>query len=122
MCAQKCPNLPREDLHAGRPAKAADDAKAVFALGNRSWPGSSGRRSRRDAVKTYNKMAVTKIVADFPGFDWMAWPGRRASTRRPSGCIAQPSFFKGFAAMVPDPDRDVEGMAGGAASRSTRRS
>src|SRR4029077_6673661 len=55
----------------------------------------------RDAVKTYNKMAVTKIVADFPGFDWMAWARPQGIDQAPEWVIAQPSFFKGFAAMVP---------------------
>ena len=27
----------------------------------------------RDAVKTYNKIRSTKVVADMPGFDWTAW-------------------------------------------------
>ena len=84
----------------GRPTPV-DDAKAVFALESQLASIQWTQVESRDAVKTYNKMAVTKIVADFPGFDWMAWARPQGIDQAPEWVIAQPSFFKGFAAMVP---------------------
>jgi putative endopeptidase len=52
-------------------------------------------------VKTYNKMPVTKIIADFPGFDWTAWAKPQGIDKATEWVIGQPSFFKGFAEMVP---------------------
>jgi len=85
---------------AGRP-NAAADAKAVFDLETAFAKIQWTQVESRDAVKTYNKMPVTKIVADMPGFDWMAWARPQGIDKAPEWVIAQPSFFKGFAAMVP---------------------
>jgi predicted metalloendopeptidase len=84
----------------GRPDAVAD-AKAVFdletALAKIQWT----QVESRDAVKTYNKMGTAQIAADFPGFDWMAWGREQGIDKVPEWVINQPSFFKGFAAMVP---------------------
>jgi predicted metalloendopeptidase len=37
-----------------------------------------------------------------PGFDWMAWAKPQGIDRSPAVILAQPTFFKAFAAMVPD--------------------
>ena len=37
-----------------------------------------------------------------PGFDWAAWAKPQGIDRSPAVILAQPSFFKAFAAMVPD--------------------
>ena len=91
---------------AGRP-NAAEDAKLVFdletALAKIQWT----QVESRDAVKTYNKMPVTKIAADFPGFDWMAWGREQGIDKVPEWVINQPSFFKAFAAMVPSTPLDT---------------
>jgi len=84
----------------GRP-RAREDAKAVFALETELAKIQWTQVESRDAVKTYNKMAVTKIVADFPGFDWAGWAKPQGIDKASEWVIAQPSFFKGFAAMVP---------------------
>ena len=85
---------------AGRP-NAAADAKAILALETELARIQWAREETRDAVKTYNKMAVTTIVADFPGFDWMAWARPQGIDKVPEWIVSEPSFFKGFAAMVP---------------------
>jgi len=85
---------------AGRP-RAAEDAKAVFALETELAKIQWTQVESRDAVKTYNKMPVAKIVADFPGFDWVGWAKAQGLENTPEWVIAQPSFFKGFAALVP---------------------
>ena len=85
---------------AGRPTAAAD-AKAVMdletALAKIQWT----QVESRDAVKTYNKYPITKVVAEMPGFDWMAWAKPQGIDKTSEWVISQPSFFKSFAAMVP---------------------
>ena len=81
--------------------RAADDAKAVLALETELAKVQWTQVESRDAVKTYNKYPVSKVVADFPGFDWMAWAKPQGLDKASEWVISQPSFFKGFAAMVP---------------------
>jgi putative endopeptidase len=57
---------------AGRP-RAAEDAKAVFDLETELAKIQWTQVESRDAVKTYNKYPVTKLVAEMTGFDWVAW-------------------------------------------------
>jgi len=85
---------------AGRP-RAAEDAKAVMDLETELARIQWTQVETRDAVKTYNKMPVTKIIADFPGFDWTAWAKPQGIDKATEWVIGQPSFFKGFAEMVP---------------------
>ena len=86
---------------AGRP-NAAADAKVVMALETDLARLQWTQVESRDAVKTFNKMPVAKIVGDFPGFDWAAWARPQKIDAVPEWVIGQPSFFKGFAALVPD--------------------
>jgi predicted metalloendopeptidase len=92
--------VPHKDVHARGTSRAAEDAKAVMdletALAKIQWT----QVESRDAVKTYNKYPLTKVVADMPGFDWMAW-ARPQGIDKTDWIINQPSFFTGFAAMVP---------------------
>jgi putative endopeptidase len=85
---------------AGRPSAAAD-AKAVFDLETELAKIQWTQVESRDAVKTYNKYPVSKIVAEMPGFDWAAWAKPQGIEKTTEWVIGQPSFFKGFAAMVP---------------------
>ncbi len=85
---------------ASRP-NAAADARAVMALETELARIQWTQVESRDAVKTYNKMPVAKIVADFPGFDWLSWARPQKIDAAPEWVIGQPSFFKAFAAMVP---------------------
>jgi putative endopeptidase len=85
---------------AGRP-HAGLDAKAVVGLeielAKVQWPADQNR----DAVKTYNKMTWDQMTAEMPGFDWRAWAKPQGLDRIPALVVAQPSFFKSFAALVP---------------------
>jgi putative endopeptidase len=54
----------------------------------------------RDAVKTYNKVALADLSKQFPGFDWAAWTGELGIAQAPAIVISQPSYVKAFAAMV----------------------
>ena len=85
---------------AGRP-NAAADAKAVMALETEFAKIQWTQVESRDAVKTYNKYPVQKVVAEMPGFDWAAWAKPQGIDRTSEWVIGQPSFFKAFAEMVP---------------------
>ena len=85
---------------AGRP-NAAEDAKAVMALETELARIQWTQVESRDAVKTYNKYPVQKVIADMPGFDWTAWAKPQGIDKASDWVIGQPSFFKSFAEMVP---------------------
>jgi predicted metalloendopeptidase len=85
---------------AGRPAPAAA-AKAVLDLETSIARIQWTQVESRDAVKTYNKMALATVVTDMPGFHWMGWATAQGIDKVPEVVIGQPSFFKSFAAMVP---------------------
>ena len=85
---------------AGRP-NAAADAKAVMALETELAKVQWTQVESRDAVKTYNKYPVHKVVAEMPGFDWAAWAKPQGIDRTSDWVIGQPSFFKAFAELVP---------------------
>jgi predicted metalloendopeptidase len=85
---------------AGR-GQAAADAKAVMALETALARVQWTQVESRDAVKTYNKYPVARVVEEMPGFDWAAWARPQGIDKTSEWVIGQPSFFKGFAAMVP---------------------
>jgi predicted metalloendopeptidase len=82
-------------------ANAAADAKAVLGLETELARIQWTQVDSRDAVKTYNKFALTDLATSMPGFDWMAWARPQGLDRARNVIVQQPSFFKGFAAMVP---------------------
>jgi predicted metalloendopeptidase len=86
---------------AGRP-DAARDAQAVLALETDLARVQWTRVESRDAVKTFNKYPIARIANEMPGFDWMAWARAQGLDRAADWVISQPSFFKSFAAMVPE--------------------
>jgi predicted metalloendopeptidase len=99
-------------------AKYVEYLLRIFMLTGRAAPGDEANRvleletdlariqwtnvESRDAVKTYNKYPVSRLIAEMPGFDWAAWAKPQGIDRAAEWVIAQPSFFKGFAAMVPE--------------------
>ena len=85
---------------AGRP-NAAADAKTVLALETEFARIQWTQVESRDAVKTYNKYPVQKVIDEMPGFDWLAWARPQGIDKASEWVISQPSFFKSFAAMVP---------------------
>jgi putative endopeptidase len=85
---------------AGRPNAAADAATVLDVeteLARLQWT----RVERRDPVKSYNKYALAALATEMPGFDWMAWAKPQGFDRAVNVIVNEPSFFKGFAAMVP---------------------
>ena len=85
---------------AGRP-NAAADAKLVLGLETELARVQWTRVESRDALKTFNKYPIAKVAQEMPGFDWMAWAREQRIDQQPEWVIRQPSFFRGFAALVP---------------------
>ncbi|MCX6550898.1 MAG: M13 family metallopeptidase, partial [Acidobacteria bacterium] len=54
----------------------------------------------RDVVKMYNKVAVTDLAREFPGFDWSAWAAELGVASAPAVIVGQPSYAKAMAAAV----------------------
>ena len=86
---------------AGRPA-AAEDARAVLALETELARVSWSEAQSRDISATYTRFTLKQLAAEMPGFDWMAWAKPQGIDHSPAVILAQPSFFKAFAAMVPE--------------------
>ena len=82
----------------GRSNPAAD-AKAVLALETQMATIRWTPAESRDAIKTYNKVALAKFDTDFAGFDWMAWVRAQGYDKLPDVIVAQPSYFKGIGAL-----------------------
>jgi putative endopeptidase len=78
----------------------AADAKAVLALevevAKVQWPAAE----LRDAVKRYNKYTLATLSGEMPGFDWAAWAKAQNFAGVQDVIVGQPSFFKGYAALV----------------------
>ena len=83
-----------------RPAPA-DEARAVLAfesaLARISWTEADSR----NLSATYTRFTLRQLATDMPGFDWAAWARPQGIDRSPAVILAQPSFFKSFAALIP---------------------
>ena len=55
----------------------------------------------RNANKTSNPIALRRMTVEMPGFDWLAWARPQGIDRVATIIVVQPSFFREFAAMVP---------------------
>ena len=86
---------------AGR-AAPADDARAVLALETALARIQWTEAETRNSSATYTRFTLRQLAAEMPGFDWTAWAKPQGIDRSPAVILAQPSFFKAFAAMVPD--------------------
>ena len=91
---------------AGRPDPPGS-AKTVLALETDLARIQWTRVESRDAVKTFNKYPIAKLVQEMPGFDWMAWARPQQLEKQAEWVIRQPSFFKSFAALVPERPLDA---------------
>src|SRR5215218_8521415 len=81
-------------------AAAAKSAREIFLLETRLARAHWTNVENRDAVKTYNKVAVADLPKQFPGFDWPAWTAELGVNNAPNIVVSQPSYFKTFAATV----------------------
>ena len=83
----------------GQPSPEAA-AKGIVALEHQLARAHWTNVESRDAVKTYNKVELTDLPKQFPGFDWSAWAEEMHVTGAKAVIIAQPSYFKAMAAMI----------------------
>jgi predicted metalloendopeptidase len=81
-------------------AAAARSAREIFVLETRLARAHWTNVENRDAVKTYNKVAVADLPKQFPGFDWAAWTGELAINNAAAVVVNQPSYLKALAAAV----------------------
>ena len=79
---------------------AAKTAENIFALENRLARAHWTNVESRDAVKTYNKVAVTDLPKRFPGFDWAAFTTELGVNNVAAVVVNQPSYLKALAAAV----------------------
>jgi putative endopeptidase len=82
----------------GRP-NAAADAKTVLSLETEMAKIRWTPDEARDAIKTYNKMALADLNKSFTGFDWTTWAKAQNYDKVPNVIIAQPSYFKGIGTL-----------------------
>jgi putative endopeptidase len=85
---------------AGR-TNAAEDARAVVALETALARILWTEADSRNPAATYTRFTLRQLAAEMPGFDWAAWAKPQGIDRSPAVILAQPSFFKSFAALVP---------------------
>jgi putative endopeptidase len=82
-------------------AQSAVDAAHVLeletALARRQWD----QNDARDPSKTNSTVSLAKLSRTMPGFDWNAWAKPQGIDNAAYLVLAQPSFFKEFAALVP---------------------
>jgi putative endopeptidase len=81
----------------GSPDRAAQD---IFRLEHRLAESHWTNVENRDAVKTYNKVAMADLPKQFPGFDWAAYTTELGVAGAPAVVVSQPSYFKAFAALA----------------------
>ena len=85
---------------AGR-AAPKDDARAVLALETALARISWSEEENRNLAATYTRFTLRQLATEMPGFDWSAWAKPQGIDRSPAVILAQPSFFKAFAELVP---------------------
>jgi predicted metalloendopeptidase len=84
----------------GRAAPDADaDAVLAFetALARAQWT----QTESRDAARTSNPYTLDRLAAEMPGFDWRAWARPQGFDRASTIVVAQPTFFRRFAELLP---------------------
>ena len=86
---------------------AAPDATAVLALETELAKVQWTPVESRDAIKTYNKVPVANLNAEFRGFDWLAWARVQGYDKAPDVIVAQPSFLSGVGALASRTPLDV---------------
>jgi putative endopeptidase len=79
---------------------AATDARAVLAfeasIARLQWTPEQAR----DPASTAKKFSLAALEREMPGFDWSRWAHPQGIGRTGSVILAQPSFFKSFAALI----------------------
>ena len=79
---------------------AASDAAAVLALETRVARLQWTPVETRDPARTATKFSLAALEREMPGFDWSSWARPQGIDCTGFVVLGQPSFFKGFAALV----------------------
>jgi len=79
---------------------ANKSAREIFVLETRLARAHWTNVANRDAVKTYNKVAMADLSTQFPGFDWNTWASELGVSSIPAVVVSQPTYLKAFAATV----------------------
>lgn len=82
------------------PARAAREAKAVFALETELARSSRTRVELRDDEKNYNKRTPQQLAAGAPGFPWAGYFKALGAQDLAQLNVAQPDFFATFARLA----------------------
>ncbi|MFN7980188.1 MAG: M13 family metallopeptidase [Vicinamibacterales bacterium] len=80
-------------LEAAGVAGAKAEADGVLALETTLARAHWTQVESRDAVKTYNRVAVKDLATKFPGLDWTAWTTTLGVQDAPHLIVSQPSFM-----------------------------
>ena len=75
-------------------------AREIFVLETRLAGAHWTNVENRDAIKTYNKVSVSDLAKQFPGFDWDAWTTELGVNGVGGVVINQPSYVKTLAFTV----------------------
>ena len=78
-----------------------DDARAVLELETALSKVQWNEAESRNISTTYSRFTLKQLMSEMPGFDWYAWARPQGIDRSPTVILAQPSFFKAFAALIP---------------------
>lgn len=78
----------------------AADARAVLALETELARAHSTAADDRASAATSGRFTFPQLARDMPGFDWAAWGRPQGMARSGVVMLAQPAFFKRFAALV----------------------
>ena len=84
---------------AGRP-NAVADARAVLALETGIARLQWTQAEMRDPARVPTKLSLGALEREMPGFDWASWARPQGIDQAGYVVLSQPSFFKGFAALV----------------------
>ena len=76
------------------------EARHIVALETRLARSHWTNVESRDAVKTYNKVALADLGKQFPGVDWTTLAQELGVASAKAVIVAQPSYFKAMAALV----------------------
>ena len=80
-------------LEAAGTANAKAEADGVLALEPTLARAHWTQVESRDAVKTYNRVALKDLPAKFPGIDWTAWTTALGVQGAPHLIVSQPSYI-----------------------------
>ena len=81
-------------------ARAADTARSVLALETELARVQLPAEQLRDPTRTARLFTLAELEREMPGFDWRAWARPQGIDVPGRVILSQPSFFKGFAALL----------------------